>query len=125
MQIQVLGTGCATCKNLFEITKKAVQDMGLETTVEYITDITKMIEMGIMTSPVLAVNGQVVMSGFSKDIVKIKELITLGINNSISKDLEAKKDDLCCGDSGKCDEDCSSRKEKPVKSDCNCGSSCC
>ncbi len=81
MQIQVLGTGCTTCKNLFEITKKAVQELNIECEVEYITDINKIIEMGIMTSPVLAVNGKVVMNGSTKDIERIKELITSTSNN--------------------------------------------
>jgi len=38
MQIQVLGSGCPTCKKLFELTKQAVKKLGLEIEVEYITD---------------------------------------------------------------------------------------
>lgn len=75
MKIQVLGSGCSTCKNLFELTKKAVAELGITAEVEYITDITKIIEMGVMSSPVLAVNGKPVMVGFSADIEKIKDLI--------------------------------------------------
>jgi small redox-active disulfide protein 2 len=75
MQIQVLGSGCSTCKHLYELTKKAVAELGIEAEVEYITDISKIIEMGVMSSPVLAVNGKPVMVGFSADIDKIKELI--------------------------------------------------
>ena len=75
MKIQVLGSGCTTCKNLFELTKKAVNELGLKYEVEYITDISKIIEMGVMSSPVLAIDGKPVMVGFSSDIEKIKELI--------------------------------------------------
>ena len=75
MQIQVLGSGCTTCKNLYELTKKAVVELGINTEVEYITDISKIIEMGVMSSPVLAVNGKPVMVGSTSDINKIKELI--------------------------------------------------
>jgi small redox-active disulfide protein 2 len=75
MQIQVLGSGCTTCKSLFELTKKAVAELGLDVEVEYITDVSKIIEMGVMSSPVLAVNGKPVMVGYSADINKIKELI--------------------------------------------------
>lgn len=75
MKIQVLGSGCPTCKKLYEITQKAVEEMGLDEKVEYITDITKIIEMGLMQSPVLAIDGKPVMVGFTPDIEKIKSLI--------------------------------------------------
>ena len=75
MQIQVLGSGCPTCKKLFELTKQAVNELELKTEVEYITDIQKIIEMGVMSSPVLAVNGKPAITGFLPDVKKIKETI--------------------------------------------------
>jgi len=91
MKIQVLGSGCATCKKLHEITQKAVEEMGLKTKVEYITDISKIIEMGVMQSPVLAVNGKPVMTGFTPDIEKIKRLINSGTK------IEEKASQCNCG----------------------------
>ncbi|HAM88478.1 MAG: Redox-active disulfide protein 2 [Candidatus Falkowbacteria bacterium GW2011_GWC2_38_22] len=61
--IQVLGSGCPTCKQLYETTKKIAAELKIDTEVEYITDVTKMIEMGVMTSPVLAINGKPVLTG--------------------------------------------------------------
>lgn len=78
MKIQVLGSGCATCKKLHEITQKAVSEMGLKEQVEYISGsegMQALIEIGSMTSPVLVVDGEIVMSGFTPDIEKIKKLI--------------------------------------------------
>ena len=75
MQIQVLGSGCPSCKKLFELTKKAVEELKLKTEVEYITDIKKIVEMGVMSSPVLAINGKPILAGFVPDIEKIKEII--------------------------------------------------
>lgn len=75
MQIQVLGSGCPTCKKLFELTKQAVEELDLKIEVEYITDIQKIVEMGVMSSPVLAINGKPAISGFLPDIEKIKEII--------------------------------------------------
>jgi len=75
MKIQVLGSGCPTCKKLFELTKKAVEELELKTEVEYITDIQKIIEMGVMSSPVLAINGKPIITGFMPDIEKIKKII--------------------------------------------------
>jgi len=75
MKIQVLGSGCPTCKKLFELTKKAVEELELKTEVEYITDIQKIIEMGVMSSPVLAINGKPALAGSLPDIEKIKNMI--------------------------------------------------
>jgi len=75
MKIQVLGSGCPTCKKFFELTKKAVEELEIKADVEYITDIQKIIEMGVMQSPVLAVDEKPVISGFLPDIEKIKEVL--------------------------------------------------
>jgi len=78
MKIQVLGSGCPTCKNLYELTKKAVEELGISEEVEYLTGqegIEKIIEMGVMQSPVLVVDGKPVMVGFTPDIEEIKKLI--------------------------------------------------
>lgn len=75
MQIQVLGSGCPTCKKLFELTKQAVEELGLKIEVEYITDIQKIVEMGVISSPVLAIDGKPDITGFLPDVEKIKETI--------------------------------------------------
>jgi small redox-active disulfide protein 2 len=77
--IQVLGSGCPTCKKLFELTQKAVIELGLKTEVEYVTDIQKIIALGVMASPVLTVNGKTMLAGSLPDLKKIKEVI-LSVN---------------------------------------------
>lgn len=97
MKIQVLGSGCPTCKKLYEITQKAVSEMGLKDKVEYLSGsegVQALIEIGSMTSPVLVVNGTVVMSGFTPDIEKIKNVINTGI--------KVKNDAPKCGCGGAC-----------------------
>lgn len=73
--IQVLGSGCPTCKQLYEATKKAAEELKIGVMVEYITDVTKMIEMGVMTSPVLAVNGKPVLTGGGHGEADIKNAL--------------------------------------------------
>lgn len=78
MKIQVLGSGCPTCKKLNEMTIRAVKELGLTDKVEYLTGeagTSKIIELGIMSSPVLTVNDKPVMVGFTPDIEKVKSLI--------------------------------------------------
>lgn len=78
MTIQVLGSGCPTCKKLFEITQQATSEMGLDASVAYVTGaegMQKIIELGAMSSPLLVVNGEIAMTGFTPDVEKIKENI--------------------------------------------------
>lgn len=76
MKIEVLGSGCPACHKLFELTKKAAADLGLKDGVEYVTDIQKIIEMGVMQVPVLAIDGKPVMTGATDDMEKVKSLLT-------------------------------------------------
>ncbi|HUW21310.1 MAG TPA: thioredoxin family protein [Candidatus Bathyarchaeia archaeon] len=78
MKIQVLGSGCPTCKKLYELTKQAVEEAGLKEEVEYLSGqegIQKIMEMGVMSSPVLAIDGKAVLTGFVNDVEKVKKLI--------------------------------------------------
>lgn len=75
MKIQVLGSGCPTCKKLLERTQQAVNDLSLNESVDYVTDISKLVEMGVMSSPVLAVDGKPILVGQLPDVEKIKEIL--------------------------------------------------
>lgn len=79
MQIQVLGSGCASCKKLHELASEIVSELKLDVKVDYITDISKIVELGIMQSPVLTVNGKPVMIGFIPNRQKVKDLIVKAI----------------------------------------------
>lgn len=87
MKIQVFGSGCATCKKLHEIAQEAVAEMGMKEKVEYISGekgMQAIVEMGLMRSPVLAVKGNPVMTGFTPDIEKIKKAIKAGLEDTCS-----------------------------------------
>lgn len=61
--IKVLGSGCASCHALYENTKEAVRKMGLSVEVEYVTDLQKVMEYGVMSMPALVVNEKTVAMG--------------------------------------------------------------
>lgn len=61
--IKVLGTGCRTCHAQLENVKKAVEEMNLSAEVEYITDMEKIMEYGVMSMPAIVVNERVVATG--------------------------------------------------------------
>lgn len=70
MKIEVLGSGCATCKKLHEIVKWVVKNDKLDAEVEYPDDIRKIVELGLMKSPILVVDGKPVdiQSTSEKDV---------------------------------------------------------
>ncbi len=61
--IKVLGAGCASCHTQYENAKEAVKNMGFNVEVEYITDMQKVMEYGVMSMPALVVNEKVVSMG--------------------------------------------------------------
>jgi len=63
VSIKVLGSGCKNCQALLQNTKEAVSDMNLPADVEYVTDMVKIAQYGVMSMPVLVVNEQVVSMG--------------------------------------------------------------
>ncbi|MBQ3755562.1 MAG: TM0996/MTH895 family glutaredoxin-like protein [Oscillospiraceae bacterium] len=73
MNIKVLGGGCCKCENLLEAVKAAVAEKGIEAEIEYITDMARIMEYGIMSTPALMVNNRVVSMGRvlkAKDVMK-------------------------------------------------------
>jgi small redox-active disulfide protein 2 len=75
IKIEVLGSGCPTCEKLYKITKQAVAELDLKAEVDYVKDIQRIIQMGLMQSPVLVVEGRPVLVGFISNIEKIKKII--------------------------------------------------
>jgi small redox-active disulfide protein 2 len=75
MTIQVLGSGCPNCKKLFEQTKQAAAELKLDTEVEYSNDIEKIMALGAMSSPVLAIDNKVALSGQVPGVERIKEIL--------------------------------------------------
>lgn len=61
--IKVLGSGCKSCHDLLDAAKAAVKNMGLHIDVEYVTDMERIMEYGVMSMPALVVNEQVISMG--------------------------------------------------------------
>lgn len=72
MKIQVLGSGCPKCKLLEQHTREAVAELGLSVEIEKVTDTDAIMEMGVMMTPALAIDGVVRSVGkvLTKDQVK-------------------------------------------------------
>ena len=75
MLIQVLGTGCAKCANLADYAEEAAKQTGIDFTLEKVMDISKIVSMGVMTTPALVVDGKLKCSGSVPSVEQIVEML--------------------------------------------------
>jgi small redox-active disulfide protein 2 len=76
MNVKILGPGCANCQRLEARTREALADLGLDATVEKITDYGAIASYGVMRTPGLVVDDRVVVSGRVPESREIRGLIT-------------------------------------------------
>ena len=76
MLIQVLGTGCAKCTKLAALAEEAAKQSGIDYVLEKVTDINKIVGMGVMTTPALVVDGKPKCSGNLPSVEQIVKMLT-------------------------------------------------
>lgn len=70
--IKVLGSGCANCVNTAKLIEQVAKEQGVEVAVEKVTDIAQIMSYGVMRTPGVVVDGQVVHAGGIPDRKKIE-----------------------------------------------------
>lgn len=75
MKIQILGTGCKKCSTLAEVTDATAKEMGLDYELEKVTDIVKIMEAGVMSTPALVVDGEVKITGKVPSVDELKAVL--------------------------------------------------
>ena len=73
--VKVLGAGCKSCHEQYENAKAAVKALGLSVEVEYITDMEKVMEYGVMSMPAIVVNEKVVSMGKVLKAADVEKLL--------------------------------------------------
>lgn len=73
-RVKVLGSGCAKCNALELATKTALEQLGMDTTIEHVTDFAKIAAYGVMSTPALVVDGKVVSYG---KVLKTEEVVAI------------------------------------------------
>ena len=76
MKIEVLGPGCPKCMSLEQNVKKAIAELVVQADVEKVTDIQRIIQKGVLSTPALVIDGTVVLQGKNPTVEQIKHLIT-------------------------------------------------
>jgi len=75
MEIKILGTGCAKCKTLEQLTREVVSKNNIDATITKVEDIVEIMKYNIMTTPALVVNEKVVSKGRIPSAEEIKQLL--------------------------------------------------
>jgi len=75
MKIQILGTGCPKCRELAEKAEAAARESGIDYDLEKITEIDRIMAMGVMLTPALAIDGTVKIMGRVPPVEEIRKLL--------------------------------------------------
>lgn len=75
MVIKILGSGCAKCKKLEENARKAVEELGIEATIEKVADMKAILGYGVMKTPAMVVDEKVKIMGRVANTEEIKKYL--------------------------------------------------
>lgn len=75
MKVEILGSGCASCRKLEENARKAVAELGVNAKISKVSDFGKMAAYGITAVPALVVDGEIALSGSYSSVQAIKEIL--------------------------------------------------
>ena len=75
MIVKILGSGCANCRKLEENTRAALADLGLSAEVEHVTDVGQIAGYGVMRTPGLVVDEEVIVSGRVPTAAQVRHLL--------------------------------------------------
>ena len=75
MKIKIIGSGCPTCTKLHQMVVKLKDEGKIKAEIEYSKDINELIELGVMGSPALVVDGKVANVGMPENEKRLLELI--------------------------------------------------
>jgi small redox-active disulfide protein 2 len=74
-QIKILGTGCSKCNTTYQNALEAVKRSGIEAEVSKIEDIMELMDLNVLTTPVLMIDGKQLIKGRVADVNEIVELL--------------------------------------------------
>lgn len=75
MDVKVLGPGCRSCATLEANTREALDQLGVEASIEKVTDPVAIVGYGVMATPALVVDGELVSSGRVPDVRRLVRLL--------------------------------------------------
>ena len=75
-KIQILGPGCPNCERLAGLTERGARELGIEFELQKVTEITEIVQFGVMATPGLVLDGEVLVSGRVPSEAEVKEWLS-------------------------------------------------
>lgn len=75
MDVKVVGSGCDRCEKLYENTRTALEELGINAPIQKVEDLLQIVLLGVMNVPALMVDGKILLSGRTATAAEIKALI--------------------------------------------------
>lgn len=75
MKIEILGTGCPKCTKLAELSETSAKELGIDYEMNKVTDITQIMNYGVMMTPALVIDGEVKMAGKVPTVEELKTIM--------------------------------------------------
>ncbi len=82
LSIKVLGPGCANCDKLTKLVHESVDFLNIDAKITKVTGYTEIVELGVMTTPGLIVNDQIVSSGRVPTLGEVTSFITTALDTT-------------------------------------------
>ncbi len=74
-RVKVLGSCCSKCNQLEAATKAALEQLGMDSTIEHVSDFSRIAAYGVMTTPALAIDDKVVSYGRALKTEEVIEIL--------------------------------------------------
>jgi len=81
LDIKVLGPGCTNCEKLGEMVHNVVDSLSIDAQIIKVTDYAEIVELGVMSTPGLIINDQIVSSGCVPTMDEVTSLITTALDS--------------------------------------------
>jgi small redox-active disulfide protein 2 len=75
MIIKILGVGCSKCEKVEKNVRKAVEELGIDATIEKVEDLKEIVSYGVMNAPAIVVDEKVKMIGKIPSVKEIKKIL--------------------------------------------------
>lgn len=98
MKVEVLGSGCASCRNTAALIEQVAQAAGVDIDLRKVDDVRQIIGYGVMTTPAVAIDGRVVHAGGIPRREAIEQWLTAATPASASPAAAQ----CCAGSNGSC-----------------------
>lgn len=74
-KVEILGKGCPRCKQTEKLVRMAIEELGIDAVVEKVQDINEIISRGVFSTPAVAIDGKIVVSGRIPSLEEVKKFL--------------------------------------------------